>query len=79
MEWVDPLQLLQQNPYGRAWFANPTSHYGLVCVDLMTPGLSIGHSVSCTTILFLNLQITTSDIRPHINWAGQPVDCIWSL
>ena len=28
-----------------------------------------GHSVSCTTILFLNLQIIKSDIRPHIKWA----------
>ena len=28
-----------------------------------------GHSVSCMTILFLNLQITRSDIRPHIKWA----------
>ena len=26
-------------------------------------------SVSCITILFLNLQITRSDIRPHIKWA----------
>ena len=25
--------------------------------------------MSCTTILFLKLQITTSDIRPHIKWA----------
>ena len=28
-----------------------------------------GHSVSCMTILFLNLQFTTSDIRPHIKLA----------
>ena len=28
-----------------------------------------GHSVSCMIILFLNLQITTSDIRLHIKWA----------
>ena len=28
-----------------------------------------GHSVSCMTILFLNLPITRSDIRPHIKWA----------
>ena len=28
-----------------------------------------GHSVLCVTILFLNLQITTSDVRPHIKWA----------
>ena len=28
-----------------------------------------GHSVSCMTILFLNLQITKTDIRPHIKWA----------
>ena len=27
-----------------------------------------GHSVSCMTILFLNLQIIRSDIRPHIKW-----------
>ena len=27
-----------------------------------------GHSVSCMTILFLNLKITRSDIRPHIKW-----------
>ena len=25
--------------------------------------------MSCMTILFLNLQITRSDIRPHIKWA----------
>ena len=25
--------------------------------------------MSCVTILFLNLQITGSDIRPHIKWA----------
>ena len=24
--------------------------------------------MSCMTILFLNLQITRSDIRPHIKW-----------
>ena len=28
-----------------------------------------GHSVLCMTILFLNLQITRLDIRPHIKWA----------
>ena len=28
-----------------------------------------GQSVSCMTILFLNLQITRSDIRPYIKWA----------
>ena len=27
-----------------------------------------GHSVSCMTMLFLNLQIARSDIRPHIKW-----------
>ena len=27
-----------------------------------------GHSMSCMTILFLNLQITRSVIRPHIKW-----------
>ena len=27
-----------------------------------------GHSVSRMTILFLNLQITKSDIRSHIKW-----------
>ena len=40
----------------------------LVLCCLMTPDLR-GHSVSCMTILFLNLQITRSDIRPHIKWA----------
>ena len=38
--------------------------FGLCC--LMTPGLSKGHSVSCMTVLFLNLHIIRSDIRPHI-------------
>ena len=38
--------------------------FGLCC--LVTPGLS---KTSCMTILFLNLQITISDIRPHIKWA----------
>ena len=41
---------------------------GLCC--LMTPGLS--KDIRChvrMTILFLNLQITRSDIRPHIKWA----------
>ena len=28
-----------------------------------------GHTVPSVTILFLNLQITTSDIRPYIKWA----------
>ena len=28
-----------------------------------------GHSVSCMTILFLNLQITRLDIRPYKKWA----------
>ena len=28
-----------------------------------------GHSVSCITILFPNLQIIRSDIRPHTKWA----------
>ena len=28
----------------------------------------LGHSVSCMTILFLTLQITRSDIRPHMKW-----------
>ena len=28
-----------------------------------------GHSVPCMTILFINLQISRSDIRPHIKWA----------
>ena len=28
-----------------------------------------GHSVSCMTTLSWNLQITRSDIRPHIKWA----------
>ena len=28
-----------------------------------------GHSVSCMTILFQNLQITRSNIRTHIQWA----------
>ena len=28
-----------------------------------------GHSVSCMTILFLNLQFTRSDIRPHLKLA----------
>ena len=28
-----------------------------------------GHTVSCMTIFFLNLQITRSDIRPHVKWA----------
>ena len=27
-----------------------------------------GHSVSCMTILFIKLQISKSDIRPHIEW-----------
>ena len=38
--------------------------FGLCC--LVTPGLS---KASCMTILFLNLQITISGIRPHIKWA----------
>ena len=37
-----------------------------------------GHSVSCMTILFENLQITRSDIWPH-KVGRQPGDCIWSL
>ena len=28
-----------------------------------------GHLMSCMTILFINLQISKSDIRPHIKWA----------
>ena len=32
-----------------------------------------GHSVSCMTILFLNLQITRSAIRPHIKQADSLV------
>ena len=28
-----------------------------------------GHSASCTASYPLNLQITKSDIRPHIQWA----------
>ena len=38
--------------------------FGLCC--LVTPGL---RKASCMTILFLNLQITISDIRPHIKCA----------
>ena len=34
--------------------------------------------MSCMTMLFLNLQITRSDIRSHIVGC-QPGDCIWSL
>ena len=26
------------------------------------------HSESCMIILFLNLQVTRSDVRPHIKW-----------
>ena len=37
------------------------------------------HSVSCMTILFLNLQITRSYIRPHIKLAVSLVIAIWSL
>ena len=29
----------------------------------------LGHSVSCKTILLLNLQITRSDVTPDIKWA----------
>ena len=35
----------------------------------MTPRLKKGYSVPSMTILFLNLQIIRSDIRPHIKWA----------
>ena len=28
-----------------------------------------GHSVACMTILFRDVQISRSDIRPHIKWA----------
>ena len=38
-----------------------------------------GHLVSCMNIIFQNLQITRSDIRPHIKWAVSLVVCIWSL
>ena len=31
--------------------------------------VSVSTLVSCMTILFLKLQITRSDIRPHIKWA----------
>ena len=27
-----------------------------------------GHSLSCMAIIFLNLQITRSDVRPYIKW-----------
>ena len=37
---------------------------------LMTPGLRKDIRCHCMTILFfLNLEITRSDIRPHIKWA----------
>ena len=43
-------------------------HKGLGLCCLMTPGLS--KDIQCrTTILFLNLQITRSNIRPHTRWA----------
>ena len=50
---------------------NPQSNvvwFGFVLCCLMTPGLS-KDSVSCMAILFLKLQITRTDITPHIKWA----------
>ena len=41
--------------------------FGFRC--LMDNWSQYGKSVSCITILFLNLPITRSDIRPHIKWA----------
>ena len=44
-------------------------HVMFMFMFLMTSGLSKGHSVSCVDHTFPNLQITRSDIRPHIKWA----------
>ena len=41
--------------------------FGLCC--LMTPGLSKGIWCHVLSSLFLNLQVTRSDVRPHIKWA----------
>ena len=40
--------------------------FGLCC--LKTPGLSKEIRCHCMTILFRNLQLTRSGIRPHIKW-----------
>ena len=40
--------------------------FGLLISDTWS---QLGHSVSCMTILFLNLKIIRPDIRPHIKWA----------
>ena len=69
--WYDPYNM-------------PVGAYSLLVMDLglgylMTPGLSkdIGYHVTMT-IPFLNLQITRSDIRPHIKWAVSLVTAyIW--
>ena len=41
---------------------------GFVLFNDTSPGLSKDIWVSCMIILFLNLRITRSDIRPHIKW-----------
>ena len=47
------------------------SRFGLVLFDDIWS--QKGHSVSCMTTLFLKLQITKSDIRPHMKWAVSQV------
>ena len=54
---------------------NPHLWIGLVGFVLFKDTwFQYGHSVSCMTIFFfINLQISRSDIRPHIKWAARLV------
>ena len=46
----------------------PNGHYFLPLGLFNDTCSQQGHSMSCMTTLFLNLQITSSDVRPHIKW-----------
>ena len=49
-----------------------SDRFGLCC--LMTPGLSKDIQCHVRPCFFLNLQITRSDIKPHIKMGCQPGD-----
>ena len=62
--WTEPIKYITPTQ-SVFWIMYHLFRFGLCC-DTWSQW---GHSVSCMTIHFPNLQITRLDITPHIKWA----------